>query len=226
MAKGFIILSSIVTVTVIYISKQVSKRNVLLIGIVILVFTVFFIKKTTGTPGESLAKSLRGIYTYAIIDQARIQDAEIGRIGVLKLGWQKVSTDIPHILLGLGPGTFRKSVFGMNQSLKTINNWLWRSKLSAGTREANTVLMQWGLLGHIVLILIFIGIWRLNKSFYLKNQDPYWKGISIGFFGMIILFIFGPLYGPVMSNENTAVPFWIIAGIIYKLKSSVSFSEQ
>jgi hypothetical protein len=142
---------------------------------------------------------------------------ESGRIGSIQYVVNNLQSVPNGLLLGVGPGMWSESFFSQYSSqLFEI------SSVSHANQYAATM-SEFGLLGLIIYILIIFKIFLMNNQFFKISKDPFWKSISFGFSGMIIIFLLGGMYIPLWHSDALAFCFWSIAGIIYVTGTRKSF---
>ena len=85
---------------------------------------------------------------------------------------------------------------------------------------ARTIL-KYGLLGIIIYFIMIYDVFKTNRRYYKMVTDKFWKGLSLGFFSVIFLFVAGEFY-TLLWARNFAFFFWLLAGIISKQKASMA----
>lgn len=137
------------------------------------------------------------------------ETGESGRVASIKYVFDYLKKVPMGHFFGVGPGMWSESYFSQ-----------YTSKLYLGTSasHANQIaatMSEFGLLGVILFLLMIHRIYIKNNLFFSKVEDPFWKSVSFGFSGIILIFVLGGLYIPIWHSDVIAFYFWFIAGAIY-----------
>jgi hypothetical protein len=62
-------------------------------------------------------------------------------------------------------------------------------------------------------------LYRINSRLFKRTDNAYWKALSLGFSGMLFVYIVGLVYYPVLVEDQTAFFFWFLAAAICSVGS-------
>jgi|GEM_PF-2728893 len=125
-------------------------------------------------------------------------------------------------IVGVGPGLYGSGTatslqnrqvynrlglpFGIQDNMGQIdNNWL-------------SLWGEYGTLGLITFILIFVSLFFQSKKIYQQINEPLIKGLALGFMALCIIFPLQAFFGPYFEVRTIAFYFWAVAGIIIGYK--------
>jgi hypothetical protein len=124
-------------------------------------------------------------------------------------------------ILGMGAGTFGSPLAtNMNASFYRdlgIGHELLKFVMDV---EYVTILGQFGILGIIALISLFVGIITLSSEYFNKASDPLIKGVCLGVIGTIIIIAVFNFSGQFMEVRFTSIYLWLFAGLVVAIKNS------
>lgn len=122
-----------------------------------------------------------------------------------------------NMIFGHGPGSVSP-----NTLLKLGVNEQWEGMGLDQVQLSKTV-MELGYLGFFLFLLIIYKIYKMNISFYKNIQDDYWRSISVGFSGIIFLYVIGIIYNSVWVINSISFIFWFLsASLLIVAKRSFS----
>ncbi|KKL12646.1 hypothetical protein LCGC14_2533690, partial [marine sediment metagenome] len=90
--------------------------------------------------------------------------------------------------------------------------------------QLSKTVMELGYLGFFLFLLIIYKIYKMNVSFYKNIQDDYWKSISVGFSGIIFLYVIGIIYNSVWVINSISFIFWFLSASLF-IVAKRSFSK-
>jgi cell division protein FtsW (lipid II flippase) len=77
--------------------------------------------------------------------------------------------------------------------------------------------LELGYGGLLFFLFLFYRLFVLNKIFFSAIDDPFWKAISIGFFGILFTSAYAIVYNLSWISPPLGFPLWFIAGAIYRV---------
>ena len=137
------------------------------------------------------------------------ETGESGRIGSVQYIYDYLKAIPNGLLFGVGPGMWSESYFSHYTSR------LFETTSASHANQYAATMSEFGLLGLFLFLLMVFKIYQLNNHFFQNAEDPFWKSISFGFSGMILIFITGGIYVPLWHSDALSFCFWMISGIIY-----------
>jgi hypothetical protein len=138
--------------------------------------------------------------------------ASVGRFAGLSLTWSNINQSYKTLLLGYGPASAQGSRFVSLQSDLYIQLALMGGRASQLTRS----LLEWGLLGTLTYVAVYmIILWKV-EMFYRNIQDPLWKAAAFGFVIYGLAMVFLSAYTATWSGTVTAFLFWFVGAMLGK----------
>jgi len=150
---------------------------------------------------------------YALNIETR-KEGTFGRFQVIEVAHQLLFENLPQAAIGFGPGNASESYFSeysgeLEKKFQGAKIW--------GIQYTATIL-EYGFLGLILFLLMFYRLWRLSRHLYFKTKSQFWKAISVGYSGVLFVYIVGCLYNPVWFYDVLSFTFWFIsAALIVRL---------
>ncbi len=148
------------------------------------------------------------------------KEGTFGRFQVIEVAHQILFEHLPQLVIGFGPGNASESYFSeysgkLEKEYRGFKIW--------GIQYTATVL-EFGFLGLLLFLFLFYQLWRTNRQFYHKTKSQFWKSISVGYNGMLFVYIAGSFYNPVWYYDVLAFTFWFVtAGLIVQMNSEITF---
>ena len=161
-------------------------------------------------------KSPAELYTLNIQNR---KEGTFGRFQVIDVAHQLLFEHIPSTIVGFGPGNASQSYFSeysgrLDKEYHGFKIW--------GIQYTATIL-EYGFLGLILFLLLFFQLWRINRRFYHQTQSQFWKAISVGYNGVLFVYIVGSFYNPVWYYDILSFTFWFItAGLIVQMGTEMA----
>jgi len=143
---------------------------------------------------------------YSLNIQKR-KEGTFGRFQVIDVAHQLLFENLPQSIIGFGPGNASESYFSeysgkLDKEYHGAKIW--------GIQYTATIL-EYGFLGFILFLMLFYQLWRMNRRIYYKTQSQFWKSISVGYNGVLFVYIAGCFYNPVWYYDVLAFSFWFIS---------------
>lgn len=144
------------------------------------------------------------------------KEGTFGRFQVIEVAHQLLFENLPNFVIGFGPGNASESYFSeysgrLEKEYQGFKIW--------GIQYTATIL-EYGFVGLIFFLAMFFQLWRINRRLYHQTQQKFWKAISVGFNGILFVYIVGSFYNPVWYYDVLSFSFWfIMAGIMVQLNS-------
>ena len=134
-------------------------------------------------------------------------ELRIRRLSSIPYAFNFINRSKLTLLLGLGPGNASLSFFS-EYSGKYSNSPVWPTALVI-------LLLEWGMLGTILYLLMFLYIFIKCNNYIFLVSNPYWKGIFFGFNGMIVVYLAASIYNRDWLNDSLGFIFWFLASAIF-----------
>lgn len=147
-------------------------------------------------------------YTYQKND-----DQTSGRMAVAELVYDTLKQNPINFAFGFGPGTVTESFDSVQGKVRQKLNIYY------GWTEFAMMALEYGFVGVILFLWILFTIYRKNKKFFAETEDPFWKAISFGYRGIILLYLLAFFYTTIFRLDVSAYLFWLLASFIYKIKT-------
>ena len=170
----------------------------------------------------NLMKFLRSPSELYSLNIQKRKEGTFGRVQVIEVAHQLLFENIPQMIVGFGPGNASQSYFSeysgrLDKEYHGFKIW--------GIQYTATIL-EYGFLGLILFLLLFLQLWWVNQRFYYQTKNQFWKAISVGYNGLLFVYIAGSFYNPVWYYDVLSFTFWFItAGLIVQMDSENAFSE-
>ena len=144
----------------------------------------------------------------------------VGRFSNIMFAMHLMKSKTDYIF-GFGPNSVSVSALGSEYSgniLKyLLNEKMVRNATSFVNSQLAFMMFEWGFLGLGLYFLMIVKIYLMNRKFYLAIDDEYWKTISFGFSGIILLYGIASFYKRLWVVEHTSSLFWVMAAIIFSM---------
>jgi O-antigen ligase len=137
------------------------------------------------------------------------------RIGPIENSVRSVYERPGSTILGKGPGSATDSYF-------SVYTGRFFGSEEAGRAQLSVSLLEIGSLGVLLFLLVILQVFRMNNAFRKRTDDRYWKSISFGFEGLILLFVLGTVYLTIWTSDVLSFTFWLMASAIYGVSQRVS----
>jgi len=191
--------------------------------ILIFVAAFFFL---SGISDRYYGKKLEIMSPSRIYEQFMITDEGWeGRGFGYKAAWEALSEEPLDFLYGVGPGMFLSNT-GAYFQVPLYNKYNLQS-LKYGYREDNSrvfppdipvLLGEFGFLGLFAFGFILFRLYQNFKDGIKSLEDPFWKGISAGAFGVLILIVLVAIGERSFEIIYLQYLLWFFASIIYKMR--------
>ena len=124
------------------------------------------------------------------------------------------SHGIPTLFFGLGPGVLSSSSF-WNQKL-SVDTRSYEVRNYYGTTGFSFILYQYGIMGLVIVLIIFFSFFRLCWQQFNYESDPYWKAFAIGSLMFSLLMVFDFIfYSTMCLVDHTILPvFFYSMGVV------------
>ncbi len=192
------------------------------IGIALVFFIVYIalVKTTTflGYDMEGMLLSPQDEFT----DQSHFsgEGQPVGRFANIIFATHLMKSKTDYIF-GFGPNSVSISALGDEHSGNMLKYLLGNGLVKDATSFVNSqlafMMFEWGFLGLGLYFVIIARIYLMNRKFYIAIEDEYWKTISFGFSGIILLYCIASFYKQLWVVEQTSALFWVMAAIIFSM---------
>jgi hypothetical protein len=162
----------------------------------------------------NLMKFLRSPTELYSLNIQKRKEGTFGRFQVIDVAHQLLLDNIPQLIVGFGPGNASQSYFSeysgkLDKEYQGFKIW--------GIQYTATIL-EYGFLGLILFLLLFLQLWRVNRQFYHRTKNQFWKAISVGYNGLLFVYTVGSFYNPVWYYDILSFTFWFItAGLVVQM---------
>lgn len=134
----------------------------------------------------------------------------VGRTSALITAFEIAKENPSNFLLGFGPGSLAPSHFKEYES--DIRQSL---PISYGKSQWVTMSLEYGWVGALLYLWLFIPLFRINQRFFQITNDKYWKSISFGYKGILFAYLLGFFYAVIFRDDLLSFIFWFFAATIY-----------
>lgn len=163
-----------------------------------------------GLGGESFQAMFHPEYLYEY--SMKKADAGMGRLQAFGVVSQELRTPVEK-LIGRGPGMLTPtSVVDNPNSLVANAPHLFRNV----TGYTYTTI-ELGFLGFILFLLLYFKVYRFNRLFLSRIDDPFWESVSLGFSGVVFIYVLSTFYVDSWIYYPLPFTFWAVAGAIYRV---------
>lgn len=219
-ARVFPLFFIILIISLVYLSLKYNKKklyfkramSIILISTLISIITIF----TDYISTPAIISEYINRRQHMIDQQIGMDSEKIARFEAISYVAKRfIFADIQSFLIGKGPGSLRTHMFRIENDtpffLSTMPEF-------GGTGELPKLLIEWGGVGFLLFIILFLDIFKVNMKLIRDSHiDKFWRSISIAFIFIIPLTVIGEAYTDAW-NTSYALFFWIIAGIIVKIE--------
>jgi len=219
--RAFILFLPILMVYFFWILRSFIKikwKYVLIVGFTLMV-TVYFSARLIYTlnPERKIWGSFSIVhlfnYGYNYTTQVNQEGLSIGRASTTKFIITRLyKSGSVRFLIGLGPGTFLKSMFSSyNVREESIRNF----NVGYGINGISWLIIQVGLCGLLLFSLLFYLILKKSYTLFQQEKDPYWKsmGLGVSLFSFIML-VLCFLYSPFFLADSISSFYFCLAGFM------------
>ena len=163
---------------------------------------------------------------YAIgYETATYGDQATGRASTAKLIFQNLSSDTMTLLFGYGPGSFHKTIW--SEYTGRIRRDAGGYGILYGVSGFSWSALEFGYLGAILFLIPIFYLYVVNKRFFRRLDDPYWKAMSFGLGGIIFTSLaINLVYSDFYRLDIPAFLLFFFGGLIYKLESQGRLSPN
>ena len=192
---------------------RLTVKNLLKIPLMIAMFIMFIIPVINYHDARYRGNLLDFIKSpeqiYALNIETR-KEGTFGRFQVIDVAHQLLFESFPQTIIGFGPGNASESYFSeysgqLEKKFRGAKIW--------GVQYTATVL-EYGFLGVLLFLMMFFKLWRVSRRLYYKTESKFWKAISVGFSGILFVYIAGCLYNPVWYYDVLAFSFWFVSAAL------------
>lgn len=186
-----------------------------LLGILFIGFMVFIISSgwflmQEGRKGD--ISTVETVFKWHFATDAFGRPTNKGKAAALVYAYNMVNKDVLTQFCGLGIGGFTANTFVSGGDLAyEIMKYELKPQFAR-------VLIEMGWIGIYILLAWMFFMLRVNRYVFKKTNDNYWKGISLGFYGVLYVYFSFCFYRPVWDFDATSFAFWFLAAAIYSQK--------
>jgi len=203
-------------------------RAVTIVILFSLMFSVFLKYETVlidDPQGHSVMPYLRspqatlGYLTDVIVEP----DGEVyvGRFAALDISVRRISETLTTLMFGMGPGSVSPSTIATsiyNEDLVELELYRW---------SASRTVIELGLLGVLSFGWLFLKLFLINRRLArMTAADSFWRGISWGFDGILILLIATSIYTETWAMDATTWLFWLTAAAVIKATQTFNYRAK
>lgn len=206
-AKGGILLFIIICVFFVIITNVDLKKKLAFVATSLVFIICFIFIYSNFVDQERQAWNPVYLIQYEQNKEKRI-GGRLSRFDALSYSLETVSTNPISLVFGFGIGNATRNSFPYGEDGKyydfntDINYW-------------NRLLLETGLLGVLINILVFMYIYRI--ALYLKSNSHnfFLRRISEGILGCVIIYIFAGLYDDTPMRFQYIYPFSLLIGYLH-----------
>ncbi len=135
---------------------------------------------------------------------------QTGRLGSLRATYQAINEDPFSFLLGKGPGRLTVSHFVEHKGALFNPRFPFISHL-----QVTNIAGEVGVLGLAFFYIMIFRIFLFANNALKEFEDPYWRTISYGLMGIIVLFTLGSVYISPWFIDHLSFLFWFLLSGIF-----------
>lgn len=132
---------------------------------------------------------------------------KIGRLSSIPYVFNVIKKDFFTLLFGVGPGNASPSFFGSFPG-KYAGLPFWPTSLVR-------LILEYGILGAMLYLSMFVYIYFRIGKIVNSIKDSYWRGIIIGFKGIVLLYLIATAYAAIFFTDILSFMFWSMAAAIF-----------
>ena len=137
----------------------------------------------------------------------------LGRTSAFVAAFEVAKENPANFLLGFGPGCLARSQFKKYES-----DIRYSLPISYGQSQWVTMSLEYGWVGALLFLWLFVPLFRINQRFFQTTNDKYWKSISFGYKGILFTYSLGFFYAVVFRGDLLSFIFWFFSAAIYCLE--------
>jgi hypothetical protein len=145
----------------------------------------------------------------------------VGRLAMVILAHDMVSTDWLTTIFGKGIGSFTENSFRDNNE---------REKGHVQLRAKNLIesaILELGYGGLMLVMMLLMAVYLNNRENKDHYDDPFWRGIAYGFQGVILLMALCSQYvGSFLHGTHTTFIFWLLLALLSSAGTRTAQEEQ
>jgi hypothetical protein len=148
------------------------------------------------------------VYQYS----AKQADSGMGRLQAFDIVSAQLSSPLTR-LIGLGPGAVTPtSIVDNPNSLIASNPTLFRN-LTGFTYTT----LELGYIGLFLFLLIYMKLYRINRRFLKATNDPFWEAVSLGYCGVVFIYVTAIFYIDAWITYPLPFTFWCLTAALYRM---------
>ena len=180
------------------------------LSIALLVLGLLVVAAFSGLGGDSFRALLNPTYLYEY--SIKQSDSGLGRLQAFGVIKTELSGFVDRVI-GQGPGALTPTSIVENpNSLLAQNPMLFQ-----GVSGYAYTTMEIGFAGLILFLLLYARVYGFNRRFLKSIEDPFWEAISLGFSGVIFIYIISTVYVDSWIYYPLPFTFWALAAAIYRV---------
>ena len=142
-------------------------------------------------------------------------DQATGRFSTAKLIFNHLSSGPMRFLFGFGPGSFHKTMWPEYQG--RIRRDAGSYGIAYGISGFSWSALEFGYLGAILFLIPILYLYVVNRRYFRREEDPYWKALSFGLGGIIFTSLaVNLIYSEFYRLDIAAFLLFFFGGLIYK----------
>lgn len=183
-----------------------------LLPIAVLILGLIFFVNKGGGPTKQAYFSFKQMF------QMEMDMQRVGRLGFYPVAYDVLTDTKLGPLIGRGPGNF-SSYTGYRYKSPLLFD-LFGTTLKEGRTYHSQIIattVEFGFLGIIVFFFIIYRFYKIRNLVYNSTQSMFWKGIAVGFSGLLLIFVIPTIIANIWEVQYIALYFWLYGGILYKI---------
>jgi len=192
---------------------KVSLKNILKIPVILAFFILVMLPAVNYHDARYQGNLLQFLKSPTELYSLNIQkrkEGTFGRFQVIDVAHQLLFEKFPIMIIGFGPGNASESYFSeysgkLDKEYHGLKIW--------GIQYTATVL-EYGFLGLLLFVMLFYRLWRMNRTFFHNTKNKFWRSISVGYNGVLFVYIAGSFYNPAWYYDILSFTFWFITAAL------------
>jgi len=149
------------------------------------------------------------------------KEGTFGRFQVIKVSNELLLENRFNFLFGFGPGNASESYFNKYRG-KLDKEYAGRK---IGGIQYTSIILEFGYIGLLLFLVLYFQLWLQNLKLYKKLTSKFWRGISIGYNGILFAYIAGIIYNPVWFYDVLAFTFWFTTTALFVKADRIADEE-
>ena len=161
----------------------------------------------------------------ALYEQSLTEERYTGRTYAFTIAWESLKEEAVSVLLGVGPGMFLSNTgkffevpLFQKYNLESLKYGYGEEDKLLLPADIPVLLTEFGFLGLFAFGFILFKIYQNVKEGIKSFDDPFWKGISAGTIGMLLIITVVALGERTYETIYMQFLLWFFVSMVYKMR--------